>query len=56
MQIEFLTALSQATFASGSKERQASRTESEIKSHSLSGWPQVTLYEVNKKCPGFEFT
>ncbi len=52
MHREFLTAVSHATLAYGSAARHASRTESEIKSHNLSGWPLVTFYEVNKKCPG----
>jgi hypothetical protein len=50
--IEFLTALSQATLELGSWVRHASKTESEMKSHNLSGCPLVTFSEVKKKCPG----
>jgi hypothetical protein len=46
-----LAADSHATLADGSTVKQASSTESEIISHNLSGCPQVTPYDVNKKCP-----
>src|SRR5262245_42036821 len=43
-----VTTVSQATLASGSLVRIASRTASEIWSASLSGWPSVTDSEVNR--------
>src|SRR5215470_11227527 len=44
-----VTAVSQATRASGSLARIASRTPSEIWSASLSGWPSVTDSDVNRR-------
>ena len=47
MQSPVVTMVSQATRASGSWARMASRMESEIWSAILSGWPSVTDSEVN---------
>lgn len=47
----FLHADSHATLEFGSYSKHASKTLSLIKSHNLSGWPALTLSEVNKKCP-----
>ena len=44
-----VVAVSHATRASGSWARIASRIESEIWSHILSGWPSVTLSLVMKR-------
>ena len=43
-----MVAVSQATRASGSSRRIASRMASETWSHILSGWPSVTDSEVNR--------
>ncbi len=43
-----VVAASQATRASGSSRRIASRMASEIWSHILSGWPSVTDSDVNR--------
>ena len=45
-----VVAVSQATRASGSSRRIASRMASEIWSHILSGWPSVTDSDVNRYC------
>jgi hypothetical protein len=44
-----VTSVSQATRPCGSSVRTASRTESEIWSATLSGWPSVTDSEVMEK-------
>jgi hypothetical protein len=44
-----VTSVSQATRPRGSSVRTASRTESEIWSATLSGWPSVTDSDVNEK-------
>jgi hypothetical protein len=44
-----VTSVSQATRPVGSSVRTASRTESEIWSATLSGWPSVTDSDVNEK-------
>ena len=51
-----LTRVSQATRLSGSSARQASRTLSEIRSATLSGWPSPTDSEekTNESAMGFE--
>ena len=51
MHILFFTQVSHATIELGSYFNSSSKTESEIKSDNLSGWPADTDSEVNKKWP-----
>lgn len=50
-----LVAVSHATLLFGSSLKQASKTESETKSHSLSGCPRVTDSLLNKKVDSFYY-